>query len=343
MADSDRMKRRLLREAVQENLDVLQGVRRRAPRRAERAPWLRSGLFLLIPAALFGASLLLPGSRRSGAPLEAASTAASPEVVAPNTAGGTAIAPEQAIAAVSLPAPTPVDPAVFALEVRRVVLDPGHGGESHGAQAGGLLEKELTLDIAQRLRRVLESRNFAVALTRDADRDLALGERVALANREPADIFVSIHLNWFAGGSNRGVETYYLGPTEDPFLKQLAESENRDSGYGLADFRRLLEGVYTGVRTNESRRLAESVQDELYRSLAAVSPDLQNRGVKTAPFIVLVGTGMPAILAEVSCLSSEEETALLRDPAYRQRIADALAEGISGYARTVAHDDQKGT
>ena len=344
MAESDRIKRRLLQEAVQENLDVLQGVRRRSARRAERAPWLRSGLFLLIPAALFGASLLLPGTRRAGAPLAASPAASPPPVVAPSTAGDTAaIAPEEAIAAISLPAPAAVDPAVFALAVRRVVLDPGHGGDSHGAQSGDLREKELTLDIAHRLRRVLEARNFAVALTRDADRDLALGERVALANREPADIFVSIHLNWFAGGSNRGVETYYLGPTEDPFLEQLAESENRDSGYGLADFRRLLEGVYTGVRTNESRRLAESVQDELYRSLAAVNPELQNRGVKTAPFIVLVGTGMPAILAEVSCLSSQEETALLRDPAYRQRIADALADGISGYARTVSHDDQKGT
>jgi N-acetylmuramoyl-L-alanine amidase len=206
-----------------------------------------------------------------------------------------------------------------------------------------LLEKELTLDIAERLRSVLERESFEVSLTRDRDTDIDLDDRAALANRETADIFVSIHLNWFAGGSNRGVETYYLGPTADPFLKVLAESENRDSGYSLADFRRLLEGVYTGVRSSESRRLAESVQGELYRSLRAVNPALQDRGVKTAPFIVLVGTGMPAILAEVSCLSSEEETALLKDPAYRQRIADALAAGINGYARAVANGEQKGS
>jgi N-acetylmuramoyl-L-alanine amidase len=336
MAEPDRMKRRLVREAVQENLDTLQGVRRPPARRPERGTWLRSGLFLLTPAALFGASLLIHTPQRSSA-VEPAPVPAERRLLAPEPAPTVTLAS-------SLPAPAALDPAVFALAVRRVVLDPGHGGRSRGAEApGGLLEKELTLDIAERLRSVLERESFEVSLTRDRDTDIDLDDRAALANRETADIFVSIHLNWFAGGSNRGVETYYLGPTADPFLKVLAESENRDSGYSLADFRRLLEGVYTGVRSSESRRLAESVQGELYRSLRAVNPALQDRGVKTAPFIVLVGTGMPAILAEVSCLSSEEETALLKDPAYRQRIADALAAGINGYARAVSNGEQKGS
>jgi N-acetylmuramoyl-L-alanine amidase len=335
MAEPDRMKRRLVREAVQENLDTLQGVRRPPARRPERGGWLRSGLFLLTPAALFGASLLIHTPQRSSA-VEPA-PAAERRIAPPATSASLTLAS-------SLPAPAALDPAVFALAVRRVVLDPGHGGRSRGAEApGGLLEKELTLDNAERLRTVLERESFEVRLTRDRDEDIELDDRAALANRETADIFVSIHLNWFSGGSNRGVETYYLGPTADPFLKVLAESENRDSGYSLADFRRLLEGVYTGVRSSESRRLAESVQGELYRSLRAVNPALQDRGVKTAPFIVLVGTGMPAILAEVSCLSSEEETALLKDPAYRQRIADALAAGINGYARAVSNGEQKGS
>jgi len=339
------MKRRLVREAVQENLDTLQGVRRSPPRRPERGAWLRSSLFLLTPAALFGASLLLHQPQR-GSAIEPAPAAAR-EVPLGSARGEQVVQPAAAAAlpvsvTSSLPAPAALDPAVFALAVRRVVIDPGHGGRSRGAEApGGLIEKELTLDIAERLRIVLEREAFEVRLTRSRDENIELDDRASLANRESADIFVSIHLNWFAGGANRGVETYYLGPTADPFLKGLAESENRDSGYSLADFRRLLEGVYTGVRSSESRRLAESVQDELYRSLRAVNPSLQDRGVKTAPFIVLVGTGMPAILAEVSCLSSEEEAALLRDPAYRQRIADALAAGINGYARAVSHGDRK--
>lgn len=332
MAEPDRIKRRLVREAVQENIDTLQGVRRPRPRRQENGGgWLRSSLFLLTPAALFGASLLLHDPQLGSA----VERLAAPVPV--RQAG--MVTPVS-----SLPAPEALDPALFSLAVRRVVVDPGHGGKSRGAEApGGLIEKELTLDIAQRLRSLLEQQSFEVALTRSSDQDVELDDRAELANRDAADIFVSIHLNWFAGGRNRGVETYYLGPTEDPFLRSLAESENRDSGYTLADFRRLLEGVYTGVRTSESRRLAESVQGELYRSLREINPQLQDRGVKTAPFIVLVGTGMPAILAEVSCLSSEEEAALLRDPAYRQRIADALAAGISGYARSVLQGDQKGT
>lgn len=335
MAEPDRIKRRLVREAVQENIDTLQGVRRPRPRRQENGGgWLRSSLFLLTPAALFGASLLLHDPQL-GSAVERLAAPAAPVPV--RQAG--MVTPVS-----SLPAPEALDPALFSLAVRRVVVDPGHGGKSRGAEApGGLIEKELTLDIAQRLRSLLEQQSFEVALTRSSDQDVELDDRAELANRDAADIFVSIHLNWFAGGRNRGVETYYLGPTEDPFLRSLAESENRDSGYTLADFRRLLEGVYTGVRTSESRRLAESVQGELYRSLREINPQLQDRGVKTAPFIVLVGTGMPAILAEVSCLSSEEEAALLRDPAYRQRIADALAAGISGYARSVLQGDQKGT
>ncbi len=341
MPEPDRMKLRLVREAVQENVDTLQGVRRRPARRSARGAWLRSGLFLLTPAALFGGSLLLHGPQRG--------SAVEPGPAAPGLTRVADAAPRRLEAApdtiaASLPAPAALDPALFALAVRRVIVDPGHGGKSRGAEApGGLVEKELTLDIAERLRTVLERDSFEVRLTRSRDEDVGLDDRAAMANRETADIFVSIHLNWFASGSNRGVETYYLGPTEDPFLKKLAETENRDSGYSLADFRQLLEGVYTGVRSNESRRLAESVQGELFRSLRDLNPQLQDRGVKTAPFIVLVGTGMPAILAEVSCLSSKEEAALLRDPAYRQRIADALAAGISGYAQAVSHGEQKGT
>jgi N-acetylmuramoyl-L-alanine amidase len=335
------MKRRLVREAVQENVDTLQGVRRLPARRKERDSWLRSGLYLLTPAVLFAGSLLLHEPQR-GSAVERAPTAPELSRAADAPAGRLEGSPDTVGA--SLPAPAALDPTLFALTVRRVVIDPGHGGKSRGAEApGGLVEKELTLDIAERLRSVLERQSFDVRLTRDRDQDVELDDRAAIANRDTADIFVSIHLNWFAGGNNRGVETYYLGPTEDPFLRRLAETENRDSGYSLADFRRLLEGVYTGVRSNESRRLAESVHGELFRSLRALNPELQDRGVKTAPFIVLVGTGMPAILAEVSCLSSQDEAALLRDPAYRQRIADALAAGISGYARAVSHGEQKGT
>jgi N-acetylmuramoyl-L-alanine amidase len=233
-------------------------------------------------------------------------------------------------------APVPIDLAVLPLGVRKIVIDPGHGGKDAGTSApGGLAEKEVTLDIGIRLRHLLEQAAFEVVMTRDKDEAVPLRQRTALANAQAADLFVSIHLNWIDGGQVRGMETYYLGPTEDPVLLQLAAQENRDSGYSLADFRKLLDYIYLSVRREESRRLAESVQRTLVTALRRKRPALVNRGVKTAPFAVLVGTEMPAILAEVACLSHPEEAHLLATPQYRQDIAQALLEGIRAYAQAL--------
>jgi N-acetylmuramoyl-L-alanine amidase len=320
MTDINRVKRRLLREAVQENLDTMRGLPRRVLRRRRRFAMLGPGWLVLVPAALLGPSLVSPpASAPAAAPVSAAAAPASAPAAAQPV----------------LPAPRPIDPAVFPLAVRRVVVDPGHGGASRGGIAPrGLLEKDLTLDIAKRLERLLEAQAIDVVLTRRGDDSLALGERTAAANGAAGDLFLSIHVNWFASRASRGVETYYLGPTDDPELVERAAVENRDSGYSMAEFRRLLEGVYADVRQAESRRLAEAVQGELHRALRAVNPAMEDRGVKTAPFLVLVGTEMPAILAEVSCLSNEQEAALLRQADYRQRIAGALAAGVHAYART---------
>jgi N-acetylmuramoyl-L-alanine amidase len=239
-------------------------------------------------------------------------------------------------------APTPVDATVFPLAVRKIALDPGHGGDSFGTRAPlGLLEKELTLDIAQRLRKLLEADSFEVVMTREQDRSVSLEERGLAANRDGADIFVSIHLNWIENLKARGVETYYLGATDDPYLTRLAAAENRESGYSMTDMRRLLDRIYADVRQAKSRTLAEVVQASLFRSLGKVNPGIENRGVKAAPFIVLLSTEMPAILAEVSCLSNEDEAALLTKPLYRQYIAEALAAGIRSYA-DAAEEGQPG-
>ena len=233
-------------------------------------------------------------------------------------------------------APAPIDLAVLPLGVRKIVVDPGHGGKDTGTSApGGLAEKEVTLDIGIRLRHLLEQAAFEVVMTRDKDETVPLRQRTALANAQGADLFVSIHLNWIDGGHVRGIETYSLGPTEDPELLQLAARENRDSGYSLADFRKLLDHIYLSMRRDESRRLAESVQRMLVTTLRRHHPPLVNRGVKTAPFAVLIDTEMPAILAEVACLSHPEEALLLATPQYRQDIAQALWEGIRAYAQAL--------
>lgn len=240
-------------------------------------------------------------------------------------------------------APPPINLSVVPLGVRTIVLDPGHGGKDAGTVAPqGVLEKDIVLDISKRLGELLEQSGLQVILTRPDDRSLSLAERAAFANHQKADLFVSIHLNWIEGGKIRGVETYHLGPTEDPHLLQLAARENQASGYSLADFRRLLDGIYLAVRQEESQRLANAVQGALFTTMRSFNPVLVNRGVKTAPFVVLAATEMPAILAEVSCLSNTEEATLLATPEYRQRIAQALFQGLHTYTQSLHSSAKKG-
>jgi N-acetylmuramoyl-L-alanine amidase len=331
MANVDRIKRQLLRDLVQQNVDLIEGRPSRAqPRRDVLRLVLRVAALALISVALFGSTRLISTLAE---PRPAVAAARAPKVPAPRPlparqSGATPAVP-------TLTAPQPIDAAVFPLAVHKIVIDAGHGGGSVGTRTPqGVQEKSLTLDIAVRLQRLLE-KQFEVVMTRESDQDVSLEERGTFANRAGADIFVSIHLNWIENRRSRGVETYYLGPTDDPYLTRLAASENRDSGYSMADLRHLLDRIYAGVRQDKSRKLAEAVQGALFQSVGKLSPDVEDRGVKAAPFIVLLSTEMPAILAEVSSMSNEEEARLLTKPLYRQYIAEALAKGIRGYAVAV--------
>ena len=310
-------KLRVLREAVRRNVEA---PRRARPKRASGSP---PALPLLIAGCLLIAPLVyLSLPARVGNPVTARAEAAVP-------AGGRA-APSEAPQAV----PQRLARAVLPLPIKRIVLDPGHGGAQVGALAdSGASEKEITLDLALRLRRLLQDTSFEVLLTREADVTMSLEQRVAFANARRADVFVSIHVNWISRRGVRPVETYHVGPTDDPAVLKLAGAENRESGYSLGAYRRLLEKIYIDERRDESRALARTINAELYRALSAVNPGLENRGVKMAPFAVLVGTEMPAILVEVSCLSNENEAELLTTDDYRARIAAALLRGIRSYSR----------
>jgi N-acetylmuramoyl-L-alanine amidase len=246
-----------------------------------------------------------------------------------------ALAPRGRMPAAALQAPPQrLARAVLPLPIRRIVLDPGHGGLQTGARAeSGATEKEITLDLALRLRRLLRNASVEVLMTRETDVTMSLEQRVAFANARRADVFVSIHVNWISRLEVRPVETYHVGPTDDPAVLELAGAENRDSGYSLGAYRRLLERIYIDERRHESRAFAGRINAELYRALSAVNPWLENRGVKMAPFAVLVGTEMPAILVEVSCLSNEQEVELLTTDDYRAEIAAALLRGIQSYSR----------
>ncbi|HTQ81155.1 MAG TPA: N-acetylmuramoyl-L-alanine amidase [Thermoanaerobaculia bacterium] len=346
---NDRLKRRLLAELVQENVDLIEGGPvRRVKRQARARLAMRLAALALLPVGLLGSSRLLSnladrpaGPGAAGPPSAVAALGAVRPVRAPVLAR-LAAAGSPAAVPLKLPEARPISASLFPLAVRKIMIDPGHGGPSVGTRTmTGLIEKNLTLDIASRLRDILASR-YSVLMTREEDRAVDLADRAALANRAGADIFVSIHLNWIEDRKARGVETYYLGPTDDPYLTQLAAAENRDSGYSLADLRRILDGIYAGVREDNSQRLARSVQASLYRALHKAAPEVTDRGVKAAPFIVLLSTEMPAILAEVSCLSNEEEARQLNRPEYRQHSAEALAEGIGAYALSTARSGEKG-
>jgi N-acetylmuramoyl-L-alanine amidase len=338
------LKRRLLQEVVRDNVDHKEG-RLPPPLRPRRfgGRWTAGALALvLLPTLFLGSSQLISSFNPPASPVAAAGAPASPGASTPAASPATAaaapaqaatVAPETRLELTS--EPEQVGAEVFPLAVRKVAIDPGHGGTSLGTHTTEMMEKELTLDVAVRLRKLLIADGFEVLMTRQADAEVDLAERGTRANKAGADIFVSIHVNWMENRDARGIETYYLGPTNDPYLTRLTAAENHDSGYSLADMRDLLDRLYAGVRQDNSRKLAEVIQSSLYHSLRKVNPQLQDRGVKAAPFIVLLTTEMPAILAEVSCLSNREEAELLSQPLYRQDIAEALAAGVRSYADTV--------
>jgi N-acetylmuramoyl-L-alanine amidase len=232
--------------------------------------------------------------------------------------------------------PTPVPenaPVVRRTGPRPIVIDPGHGGDDTGAQSpDGLTEKELTLAIARRLARTLETRGHAVRLTRDGDQSRALTDRTALANRLEAPVFVSLHANASTFSSVSGAETYYmsLDGASDEAAAATADLENRADG--SPDDRSALDLILWDLAQaevlNESAELALAVQGRLNARLGS-----RDRGVKQAPFVVLTGATMPAILVEVGFLSNTSEARMLIQPDYQQQLAEAVAAGIEDFLR----------
>jgi len=331
-------KARLLQEVVRDNVEPVRRHRSKRMRAAAKGifPLWLWGCFLI---GAFGYLFFMPAQVVSVSPTPPVENAEPLQAHLPAERAPAASEPE-----IPHGPPRQLDRAVFPLSVKKIVIDPGHGGGHTGAiSESGVSEKEITLDIALRLKRLMEGSSFQPILTRQSDRGLSLEKRVAVANDNSADLFLSIHVNWMEPRRIRPLETYFVGPTDDPAVTKLVSLENQDSGYSLADYRQLLEKVYIHTRRDESRRLAETIHTELYYSLREINPGLHNRGVKSAPFVVLIGTQMPAILVEVSCLSNEEEVKLLTNEEYRERIAAALLRGVRSYAEGLNGSAKKGS
>jgi len=220
------------------------------------------------------------------------------------------------------------------LKIGKIVIDAGHGGHDTGTIGpNGLEEKDLVLDVAKRLGRLLEARLGAeVIYTRQDDTFIPLETRTAIANREQADLFISIHANSSRDAEARGVETYYLNFTSSPEALEVAARENAVSEASIHELQDLVKKIALKEKIDESREFASDVQDSLYGGLALHNAGIRNRGVKKAPFIVLIGANMPSILAEISFVSNPTDERRLETPEQRQRIAESLYRGVARYA-----------
>jgi N-acetylmuramoyl-L-alanine amidase len=218
------------------------------------------------------------------------------------------------------------------LGISRIVIDAGHGGHDPGARANGMNEADLVLDVAARLRTLLEKQpTIDVTMTREADVFLPLEQRTAIANRQGADLFLSIHANASRNTRARGVETYFLNFASNPEAEAVAARENSTSGRTMHSLPEIVRAIALNNKIDESRDFADMVQKSMVRRLGARNGQLRNLGVKQAPFVVLIGAGMPSVLAEISFLTNKQEAQLLQTGAYRQQIAEALCEAILTY------------
>jgi N-acetylmuramoyl-L-alanine amidase len=212
------------------------------------------------------------------------------------------------------------------------VIDPGHGGRDPGARVKGLNEADLVLDIALRLEKLLKKqRGVEVVLTRRANVYVPLERRTALANKENADLFLSIHVNASKNPTARGLETYYLNFAPNPDAARMAARENVGSARTMHALPDIVKAIALNNKIDESREFATLIQSSLVDRLRLTNHQTRDLGVKQAPFMVLIGATMPSVLTEVSFITNRDEGRLLRTAKYRQHIADALFQGIRRY------------
>jgi N-acetylmuramoyl-L-alanine amidase len=306
--------------------------------------------------ALYNPYRLVVDLERTAAPGTAAPSTPAPSTPAPSTpAPGTPAPSPPAPISASVPraanpvrdAGPPVTPSAnsngsyslarqLGLGVARIVIDPGHGGHDPGAIANRAREAEIVLDIALRLETLLlKQQGIDVVLTRRTDVFVPLEERTAIANREDADLFLSIHANVGRNPAASGVETYFLNFATNPEAEAVAARENAGAGMAMHSLPDIVRKIALNNKIDESRDLANVVQASLYRGIRQQNPEARNRGVKQAPFVVLIGAQMPSVLAEVSFLTNRKDAALLKTPAYRQRIAQSLFDAIVKYRQSL--------
>ena len=228
---------------------------------------------------------------------------------------------------------------VLGLKVGRIVLDPGHGGHDTGTIGPeGLREKDLVLDVAKRLGALIEERlGSEVIYTRTDDVFVPLERRTEIANDAKADLFLSIHANSSTLHSVAGVETYYLNFTTSKAALEVAARENSSSQKTVYELQDLLEKIALKDKVEESREFATRIQSALFSASAKGDPRARDRGIRKAPFVVLIGATMPSVLSEIGFISNAHDESIMKRSEYRERLAEALYKGLAGYANTLSH------
>ena len=224
------------------------------------------------------------------------------------------------------------------LKIGRIVIDAGHGGHDTGTIGPtGLMEKDLCLDVALRLGKIIEQKlpGADIIYTRSDDTFIPLEERTNIANQAKADLFISIHANSSRDHAARGVETYYLNLKGSPEAMEVAARENATAQGGVHDLEDLVKKIARNEKIDESKEFAEDIQGSLAGRVQKAGNGVKNRGVRKAPFVVLIGADMPSILTEISFLSNPADEQLLKKPEYRQRVAEGLYQGVVSYLQSL--------
>ncbi len=224
------------------------------------------------------------------------------------------------------------------LKISRIVIDPGHGGHDTGTIGPtGLMEKDLCLDVALRLGKIIRQRlpGAEVVYTRSDDTFIPLEERTRVANESKADLFISIHANSSHDHEARGIETYYLNLKGSPDAMEVAARENATAQESIHDLEDIVKKIARSEKIDESREFAADIQESLARRIQKLNKTVKDRGVRKAPFVVLVGADMPSILTEISFLSNPADERLLKNPEHRQRVAEGLYQGMANYLQSL--------
>jgi len=288
-----------------------------------------------------GASVAIATPTPSDAALATSTTTVSKTRKSKVKSGSSTVAPTTTTVANATPARAAVPTAdgetslvrALGLKIGRIVIDAGHGGHDSGTLGvDGIEEKDVVLDVALRLGKLLHDRLGAeIIYTRSDDTFIPLETRTAIANKAQADLFLSIHANSSSDASARGVETYYLNFTSDPTALDVAARENAVSDQSIHQLSDLVKKIALKDKIAESREFASDVEGSLYTGLQKGNAGLKDRGVKKAPFVVLIGANMPSILAEISFVTNPKDASQLRDPEYRERVAESIYKGVAKY------------